>query len=524
MWSSFFQSTWFIKVRSFLPFLLILAYGALFHFTAETSHLIGNYESETDFYWTYVPDAKALSSGEMSFSTLLYKRGAFYFLILAILKPLFRDWFIAGRFLSLFSACFCLILGYHLVRTLFGQTTGWLCFLALASNFIFQRHSYEVGYDMFNLMLLLISLSLVFAKKRSPARIFIGGFIGGLAFLTRFNMVILLPFFIFTGFSGLRLRAYDYYRSLSSAAGFLVVYGSWMVNNVLRTGKFYSEISLLTMVRDFHHFKSGSTGVDSAATEFFRSNSSLLDLFMLDPFLFMKKWIYGIGVYIYQDINLVLGIPITVMIVVGIGLLRFSKLDKAQIRLLIFLVFSVLILGLSHFELRFSLAHLLIYMILAVHPLGSLIARTSGSIRGILYGVLVFFILIIGCLNFRLSLFAMQAGPAEILPIAAHIRENSQYKNMTITARKPHIGYYADLPWFPLHMSPVDQIQTPELLAHWAVKNKIKLLYWSEIEHHVLPNLRFLDKVTLHGAWQPVIYSKKAVLYELSLPTAESLK
>ncbi|MCD6521629.1 glycosyltransferase family 39 protein [Candidatus Calescamantes bacterium] len=135
--------------------------------------------------------------------TLFQNRTSFwpplYTLFLHLFHPLFKDWIISGRWVSILSGSLAVIPLYLLARKTFHPTTAlYASLLYLVSPLIF-RFNLNVLTDSLFLLLFLSSFYffLQSLQTESTFSLFWFPFLSGLATLTRYQGIIFLPFILF---------------------------------------------------------------------------------------------------------------------------------------------------------------------------------------------------------------------------------------------------------------------------------------------------------------------------------------
>ncbi|HEU4765698.1 MAG TPA: glycosyltransferase family 39 protein, partial [Candidatus Eisenbacteria bacterium] len=206
---------------------------------AFTNHRIGNYAVETDFYWKYGPAARDLAHGTVDIANYDSKGWGYPAVVTAVSAFGFET-FRAAQIVALLSAALSLLLLYRLHRSLFGPGLALAGVLILAGNKVFLANTYEVGTDMFFLAVTLASIALLL-RSRDPGwrAILASGLLGGWAFSTRYNGLVLWPgalalFLLFrvpSGASAARWRRTGLY-----SAAFLVGALPWLWINAVHTG------------------------------------------------------------------------------------------------------------------------------------------------------------------------------------------------------------------------------------------------------------------------------------------------
>jgi hypothetical protein len=158
---------------------LIAAYGIYWAFAAFTHHTVGNYAVETDFYWKYGPAARDLLRGVLSIENYDSK-GWGYPIAVAAVSLLGFDLFRAGQLVALLSAVGSAWLLYRLHRSLFGPVHALASLLIVLANLTFLVNTYEVGTDMFFLLVSLAAVALLLrSQKPGLVALIASGLIGG---------------------------------------------------------------------------------------------------------------------------------------------------------------------------------------------------------------------------------------------------------------------------------------------------------------------------------------------------------
>lgn len=177
---------------------------------------------ETDLLGDSVPAARALRQGHVTPDDFLF-RGPGYALLLAGSTIVTRgDDFLAAQLLNLAATAAAATAAYLMVRAFLGAFAALLTTLALLANPVFVRAAIEAGSDMPALALALGATWLAL-RRGGWASFAAAGFLAGCAFVTRYNMVFLIPAaLIALGRGAAR-------RGLAYAAGLALTLGPWMI-------------------------------------------------------------------------------------------------------------------------------------------------------------------------------------------------------------------------------------------------------------------------------------------------------
>lgn len=168
-----------------------LAAGMVWSATAVGGRPIGDYGVETDFYGDVVPKAREWVIGHPVPSGF---RGPFYYITIGFLGTALQDFFLAAKLLSVVSAAVGLRLAGALLRRLWDPMVGVCGALFLAANVHVVWFSIRACTDMVFWLLFVATLYLLLADERRTARRWAGaGVLAGLAWLTRYNGLALLP-------------------------------------------------------------------------------------------------------------------------------------------------------------------------------------------------------------------------------------------------------------------------------------------------------------------------------------------
>jgi hypothetical protein len=481
-------------------------------------HIVGDYGVETDFYWSYVPQAKHILEGSLPIEDF---HGPFYPMVLAIASVLTSDLFHAGVVLSVASASVVLWGVYETVRRLVRADVAAIAVLMVAVNQTFVQYTYSAGTDMLFFALTMTATWSLFKdpERRWPA-IVVSALLFGLAYLTRYNGVFALagvPFAILVADphgQPWKERA----RTAAVFAGvFLLTIAPWGIYSLIEKGSFFYNRNYLNIA--YEMFGRGKVGWDAywygAATQY----QSLTQVIFADPGAFASTVGRNIVDHLVRDLGQLVGWPIGILAVIGAAL---SFREKPEHRVL-----AMWLVGASFFALlllvfygeRFSLYLLPLYIVLALRTLTwpALAAwRLWGTVQ---IGAVAALLLVVW--NFTVSKAhneeQIDSGPAEVVEFGRWVEANLPpvTPGTIVVARKPHIAYYLGM---TLSMFPL--VTTQEELYAELRRVNASYLYYSPMEAGLRPQFQhLLDPARAPSGLRPLVSTAvpPAVLYRVEL-------
>ncbi len=497
-------------------FVVAAAYGIAMLVVGLTYHVIGDYHVETDFYWSYVQEARAMMSGRLPIEDF---RGPAYPMLLGITGTVIGEYFTAGIVLSTLAAALVLFFAYELLRRLFRADTALLATLLVAANTTFVRYTYTAGTDMvFNAFVTASVFFLLKDEQRVWRSIIISAVLAGIAYLTRYNGVALVvaapAAIVLANPFGLEMRERIKTAAVFVGVFFLVI-APWGFYCLAEKGSFFYNKNYLNIA--YEMFAKGRIGWDQFWNVEAHRYESLTHVIFLDFGLFVRQVLFNIVDHARSDMGLLLGWHIGVLSVVGV--VAFFK-EKPGARLL-----SLFIIGAGFFAVlllvfygeRFSMFLLPIYVLLALRALTMPKVSEWRFWNRIHIGALVGYGLLVwtAAESYGFHREHIDSGPTEILHIAEwfNARGNRTESDSVIIARKPHIAYYLDmrLEYFPY-------VNTLEELHAHAKASGASLLYFSLMEAGLRPQFRILLDPSQAPPWLTPLVSTNvppSVLYRI---------
>ncbi len=498
---------WLAGVYFFLMLFISLKY-----------HIIGDYGVETDFYWSYVPQAKHILRGTLPIEDF---HGPLYPIVLSLVALVTSDLFHAGMILSLLSASATLLFIFRILKKLFRADVALIGTIIVALNTTFIQYSYTAGTDMvFNA---LVTGSLFFLLKddeRTWVNIALSASLAGIGYLTRYNGVfalVAMPAAILLA-NMYQLTWRERARTAAFFVGiFLLVIAPWGIYCLIEKGSFFYNKNYLNIA--YEMFAKGKMGWDQYWSVESQKFTSLRQVIFADPGLFIATVFRNMFDHGADDLGKLLGWQVGIFSLAGIAL--FVK-ERPTAQVAGYIIISVLFFGvllLVFYGERFSMFLLPLYVALALKALTwQKLAHYRFWNRIHIGGVIgIVLVLWTGYNSYQFNSVTIDSGPKEVISIARWFEQNVGQKESgtIIITRKPHIAYYLDM-----KMELFPYVTTyEELLAKMREVNA-SYLYFGLMEAGMRPEFRqLLDPRNAPPELLPLTYtvSPPAVLYKIEL-------
>ncbi len=230
--------------------LFALTIGAIFF----SSPTIGDLGVESDFYSELVVSAQKLWSGDFAVENYPFKGPVFSF-ALAFAHSFGGDWYTNNIILNLICASLSLLVIYRLFLRIYNRPVAVSAMILLSLHFEFFYHAHKASSDMLFFLLTFLAINLLVRKQWSAYYICAAGFIGGLAFLTRYNGFFILAaasvILIFIN-PGNWTRPRRVLASLIFLGAFLLPCIPWFWVNYAATGRILATRNLFNIVQEFY--------------------------------------------------------------------------------------------------------------------------------------------------------------------------------------------------------------------------------------------------------------------------------
>jgi len=479
-------------------------------------HRVGDVFTETDFYGAYGLGARALEAGHLDPSRYGVV-GPIHEMTLALVGFVVRDLFLAAELISAAAATATLLLWHRIVRVRAGALAGLFAVAFLAANAQFLRYAYAATTDALALGVSAVSLFLLLTGGATARRVLAAGVAAGLAFLTRYNTVALLPagaLALLLGWAaapgGRRGRA-----ALLFSAGFLAPVLPWVGISLASGAHFTFQLHQNIAYEVFARAKGIPWDVYQRQMEpLFPTPWSVI---ARDPAAVFGRMAFNVADHLRLDALKLAGLPVAIAAAAG---LVFAALDGTLKRLrAVLLAGALLFLALVpgfHNE-RWSLAVLPVWAAFAAvafaSPKLALALNVGGGQRVWLKTLLVALPL---ALSARTSVAVQRRVfdqlPVEVLEMAKEAKPWLKPGDR-VMARKAHFAWYAG-------MRPVafPYVDTLSQLAAAARRDSVRWLYFSWPEAEMRPDFSYLLDTTsdVPGLTARAVTSHwPAVLYEI---------
>ncbi len=506
-----------------LAWALAAAFGVLVLAILLGPHRVGDVFTETDFYGAYGLGARALQAGHLDPSRYGVV-GPVHEMALALLGFVVRDLFLAAELLSAASMVAALLLWHRIARERAGALPALLTVAFLATNAQFLRYGYAATTDALALAVQAGALALLLTGAPRPRRLFAAGALAGLAFLTRYNAVALLPagaLALAFGWAGAREGGPPRGRAaLLFCAGWLAPVVPWIAISLASGATFAFQLHHNIAYDVFARAK----GIpwDTYQRELEPQFPTPWSVIARDPAAVFARMASNVGEHLMLDARKLTGVPVAIAALAG---LLFAWRDGSLARLrAVLLAGALLFLALVpafHNE-RWSLATLPVWALLAATAFGSpllaLAWRTAppGAAAGGRLWLKAVLALVPLALAAKVSLAVQKRVfdqlPVEVLEIAREVRPLLRPGDR-VMARKPNFAWHAGLS--PVAFPFVDSLSQ---LAAAARRGHVRWLYFSWPEAEMRPDFSYLLDTTSHVPGltpRAVTEHWPAVLYEI---------
>ena len=419
-------------------------------------HKIGDYGIETDFFWSYVPQAQSFLDGTIEIDKY---RGPLYPMILALVQIITGNYFSAGILIAVLSSSIVIYFIYNILRNLFTPLVALIATILMAVNTTFNLYTYSAGTDMF--FFLIASAALYFLlrnKEYKWSNLLLAGLFAGLAYITRYNGVFIvittLAVILFINL----FKTTWLNRIIASAifiGTFIIIITPWGVYTHKEKGKAFFNQNYQNVA--YEYLAKGEMGWDEFWYQGNRDKySSLSQVIFKEPAKFFKQYFNNGFDHLGKDLSSLIGWHISIFSLLGL-LLLFSKPPNKQqwsYYLASLLFFAVLLL--VFYSERFSLFLIPFYTVFAVNFLFA----ENKFLKDKIVKSNVLIILLSGILiiwtfsnSYTYNSENINSGDKNLLKLKEQFdkAEPIETRGDKIMARKGHIAYYLGLekPWVP---------------------------------------------------------------------------
>jgi hypothetical protein len=308
----------------------------------------------------------------------------------------------------------------------------------------------------------------------------LAGVLAGLAALTRYNLVVLVPAAAVVAIVWPAGR-----KRLATVAllvgTFLLVTLPFVIaavrsghppgETLFRDAAYYMEDSPESVVeRRFATGFSGSPGAEPDAP--------------LPPPNVLARTLTGIPSHLIADARSLLGWPVAALVVVGLGALLVTRRAASLLPFAVFGAGTFLSLAPVYYSDRYSLALLPLYLLPAAAWAGS----RAGSSRALRVGAVALTLLAVAAAaleSVALERLEYQSIPNEALESARSLRHVAATGG--VMARKPHVAFIASLDPVPF-----PAVESLDQLAAYCSSRRVRWIYYSWYEARLRPEFSYL--------------------------------
>jgi 4-amino-4-deoxy-L-arabinose transferase-like glycosyltransferase len=310
-------------------------------------HRVGDYFTETDFYGAYAEGARAIQHGRLDPSRYGVI-GPLYEVVLALAGFVIRDLLTAAELISVACTTLAVWLWARLLAARVDARLGLAAAAFLAVNPTLLRYGFSATTDALALALQAACLLVLLTRGGGRAAA-AAGLLGALAFLTRYNAIVLLPAGLVAILAGGTRFERRGAAALAFAAGFAAPVLPWIAFSLANGGSFASQLHH-NIAYDVFARGRGITW-DGYQSDLQSQFHSLGDVLARDPGAVIARQFANVGEHLARDARELLRSARSGRLQVHVdvtSLTRFGhQLDGAANRLTVGVVTAALIIGSS---------------------------------------------------------------------------------------------------------------------------------------------------------------------------------
>ncbi len=491
---------------------------------------VGDLGTESDFYGDFVLAAQKLAAGEFSVASYPFKGPVYSLALVAVHAPvaLFGgDWYRAGVVLNLLCAGLAIVVLYRHLAPAFGRRTAVCAVIGTSLAFEFFLHAHKATSDLLFLLLAYLAIARIAAPGWTARRLALAGAVAGLAFLTRYNGLIVPAAGLVVVLLVNRDRRPWRARWLGSAAliaGFIAAIAPWYAINYAETGRLLATRNLQNIfVEELHD------GGDAVAAE---RPDSLLGIVARDPGRVVGRWLANVPDHLRRDLENSLNGHLTLLLILGVLRLLIFPPRRRHLAVLAFPLLYFLAMCAVYYQPRFAFAAWPGWFALGFAVLGGDgVDRAGGPLRRYreklahvrerlpgradlgalaIVGALVFGLQIVDLVKVekeyrrRLPDFVLELAP-ELRRLAAGDPD------AVVMARKPHLAHYAGLTYlqYPPELGDATDFLT------FAAEHDARLVVVGPVERGHYPEALYLDELSRYAGVVRVHRDEAASIYRL---------
>jgi len=472
-----------------------LGYAAVLAVLGLVFHRTGDLESESDFFDSYVLQARSFLHGSIAVDPY---RGPVYPIMVALislpLRLLGAGYFESGIILSVLAAGAVLYFTQRLLSRWLEPTTALAATLLITVNWVFVRYSYTTGTDMVfaaqGAAVLFAAFSPQTARGWRPGVL---GLLCGITYLTRYNgvvlfLVVLASVFLFDVWRLSWLRRAR--AVLLLIAGFVVVLAPWALYSKAQTGHYLLNRNYLNIAYGAYMTTEGTT--EEFLAEHPGAFNGFHDVLFYDP----PRLVHEVGVHAIQHSLLVmrrvLSFPLSLFMIIGFVWLLFKRPPRGLVLYALTGMVFYALLFLIFYSDRFVL--LLVPIACTFATLGFVFVSDAVSNRTRIppfarwLHVALIVLGLIACVAFNARVIR-GSDPVFREMGEAFAREHPGHDTgTTVVARKGHFGYFAGLKTVGLPL-----VHSHAELMEYVHRVGADYLFFSYVGYNTRPDLIYLS-------------------------------
>ncbi len=494
------------RTADFLAAGYALAYTLFLLAISWTAPALGDLDLDTDFYGDLVLAAQALVRGHFSVENYPYK-GPLYSLVIAAVHAVVGDWYRAAVTTSALGAGAALFAVFRLTRQVFGSWAALGTSVATSLIVDFFVHAHHATTDVLFLALAVGSLALFCGQAPAWRSRGLAGALAGLAFLTRYNGLVLPLAALACDFVVAREDRSRAARTRAAAwfvGAFLLVASPWFVANLHATGR-------LLPGKNAQNVVAGLFGAVRWSQVHADDEGGIVALLREAPLRAGAQFVRNLVTHFGLDLQQLLEWPLALLALAGAAGLLLRPPNAPMRCILCFAIGHFLAMGLLFYSPRFS-------FFLAPMYLSAGFSFLTGSPQRprfrwanrwrarfldgatVTRAALVVGIVLLGCAAFQIPRMASiehrlrARQPLYLLAAAEALRTHAGTTAKgddppVLMARKGHLAFVAGLKYQPY---PIAAAQSLESLIQFARQHGVRYVTYGSPEFDLCPDLRFM--------------------------------
>jgi hypothetical protein len=365
---------------------------------------------------------------------------------------------------------------------------------------------------------------LVVTGGRPPfvARAFAAGALAGVAYLVRYNGVFLIVA-CSVGIAALDLYDRPVWSRLRlvavAVAAFALTASPWLYANYSHRGSPFYNLNYLNVAIEFYEADISQDGTRAMAGQF----HSLRDVVARDPVRFVRHYPANVAASVAKSLTVLVNWWVGIPALLGLLCVLARRPSKPVWLLLGSTALYMLLMGLLHWETRYYLFVLVVYVGLACHSLDLIVRAALG--RGWLSRPVAAVVLAALVATLWAS-FAMQAKASVDAHLGSQPVELFEARRFIVDAggdggrvlaRKPHLPYISRREWvFLPAVASVDELRV------WLDTNPVDYVLVGPVEVELRPGLAGLRDPRNAPAWLRPVWVSADGAYVLYAPALGS--